>query len=214
MKKDAVFTKRGERARDKILTTATRLIAEKGYHAVSVDEIVDAAGVNKRMVYHYFGSKEALYFQLLHKQYAKLGDLEIAGITSHDPIEKIIPSVVRTYFAFLEKNKNFIRLLLWENLNHGRALKKAEQALSKAPMIELLHEAIQHAIKEGKVRKDLNPKLLLVSLIGNCMIYYSNQHTLSLALNLPLTAKSTLKKAEPFVANMLLHGVLGLTTPE
>ncbi|MCX6939362.1 MAG: helix-turn-helix domain containing protein [Verrucomicrobia bacterium] len=33
----------------------------RGFHAVSVDAIVDLAKVNKRMVYHYFGSKDALF---------------------------------------------------------------------------------------------------------------------------------------------------------
>lgn len=208
MKKETTFTARGLKTRNKILKTATRLIADKGYHAVSVDEIVDKAGVNKRMVYHYFGNKEGLYREILLEEYSKLGALEIAELAPQDPIEKVVPSIVHTYFTFLKKNKVFVRLLLWENLNHGRALKTFNESLSKAPVLDLLEESIIHAREEGRVRREINPKLLLVSLIGNCMIYYSNQHTLSAALEIELTNEQTLQEAETFIAETILHGIL------
>ena len=50
-----------DRTRRRLLQAAIKLFAKQGFHAVSVDEIVDLAKVNKRMVYHYFGSKDALF---------------------------------------------------------------------------------------------------------------------------------------------------------
>jgi len=45
---------------DSMLKTAVRLFSRHGYNGASVDKIVHAASVNKRMVYHYFGNKENL----------------------------------------------------------------------------------------------------------------------------------------------------------
>ena len=50
-----------DRTRRRILQAAISLFAQQGFHAVSVDQIVGRARVNKRMVYHYFGSKDALF---------------------------------------------------------------------------------------------------------------------------------------------------------
>ena len=50
-----------DRTRRRLLRAAIKLFAQQGFHAVSVDAIVDLAKVNKRMVYHYFGSKDALF---------------------------------------------------------------------------------------------------------------------------------------------------------
>ena len=43
-----------------ILEKALHLFYEKGYDAIGVQEIADAAGVTKPTLYHYFGSKYGL----------------------------------------------------------------------------------------------------------------------------------------------------------
>ena len=52
----------------RLLAAATRLFAEQGYDRTSVQEIVEAAGVTKGALYHYFGSKD----DLLHEIYGRL----------------------------------------------------------------------------------------------------------------------------------------------
>ncbi|GAA3383022.1 MULTISPECIES: TetR/AcrR family transcriptional regulator [Streptomyces] len=52
----------------RLLAVATRLFAERGYDRTSVQEIVEAAGVTKGALYHYFGSKD----DLLHEVYARM----------------------------------------------------------------------------------------------------------------------------------------------
>jgi len=52
-------------ARQRLLDTATKLFAEKGYAGTSVREIVDRAGVSKPVLYYYFKSKEGLFYALL-----------------------------------------------------------------------------------------------------------------------------------------------------
>lgn len=54
-----------EKRKMQILTQATRLFAQKGYHGVGIDEIADACGVVRGTVLRYFGSKEELYKQVL-----------------------------------------------------------------------------------------------------------------------------------------------------
>ncbi|MFJ8231134.1 TetR/AcrR family transcriptional regulator [Streptomyces sp. NPDC094448] len=66
----------GARVPRKLLSAATRLFAEHGYDKTSVQEIVEAAGVTKGALYHYFGSKEDLlqevYGRMLRLQQERL----------------------------------------------------------------------------------------------------------------------------------------------
>jgi len=53
--------------REEIVRAATRLFRQKGYHATSVKEIAEAAGLLKGSIYHYIKSKEELLFEITMK---------------------------------------------------------------------------------------------------------------------------------------------------
>jgi TetR/AcrR family transcriptional regulator len=201
------FTIKGERSRQRILKTAIRLFAEKGFAGTSVDEIVDMTGINKRMVYHYFGSKELLYQQALATEYGKLEALEIETLHSEAPIEKTVYDIVAAYFSFLQANEEYVQLILQENLNRGRNLEKMQIPLSKSPILELLVQAVKTGQKNGTVRPAVDARFLLISLIGNCMIYCSNRFTLSCALAIDLCDRRVLNRAQKAVTEMLLNGI-------
>jgi TetR/AcrR family transcriptional regulator len=201
------FTPKGKKSRQRILKVAIRLFARKGFSGTSVDEIVEKAGVNKRMVYHYFGNKEKLYQAVLTTEYKKLETLELETLHPEDPIEKIIPDIVSGYFSFVQTNPEFVQLLLWENLNLGRNLDKMPNPLSKSPMLDLLLKALRIGQEKGTVRPSLDPHFLLISLIGNCMIYCSNRFTLSRSLKIDLGDPKVLQLAKRSVAELLLNGI-------
>lgn len=61
-----------EKTRKKLLLTATQLLLDNGAGGLRVDEVANLAGVNKRMIYHYFAHKEGLYQEILQLQVAQL----------------------------------------------------------------------------------------------------------------------------------------------
>ena len=189
------------------METAIRLFAENGFSGTSLDEIVKSAGINKRMVYHYFGNKEALYQAALLAEYSKLEVLEIKTLHPGDPIERIMGDIVSAYFSFLRANPEFVQLILWENLNGGRSLDAMQVQLSKSPMMELLIEVVHAGQKDGTIRAEVDSRFLLISLIGNCMVYYSNRFTLSRALEIDLASPEVLARAEKAVAALILNGI-------
>ena len=58
-------TEKGERARTRLLTEASRIFAEKGYAKASTREICVAAGLNVAAIHYHFGGKEGLYRAVL-----------------------------------------------------------------------------------------------------------------------------------------------------
>jgi AcrR family transcriptional regulator len=58
----------GQERREQLLDVGRRLFAEKGFEAVSVEEIASRAGVSKPVVYEHFGGKEGLYAVLVDRE--------------------------------------------------------------------------------------------------------------------------------------------------
>ena len=63
--------KRSQRTRERIFRVAAREFAAKGLAGARIDEIAARARINKERIYAYFGSKEALYREVLVACYAK-----------------------------------------------------------------------------------------------------------------------------------------------
>jgi TetR/AcrR family transcriptional regulator len=74
-----------EATRQKLLTAARREFADCGLAGARVDEIAARAGVNKQLVYHYFGDKDALYLAVLEWVYEEIRRNRRSGSWSKAP---------------------------------------------------------------------------------------------------------------------------------
>lgn len=98
--------------RETILACALQLFSARGYDAVGVQEIVEAVGIQKPTLYHYFGSKAGLLHSLLAENFAPLfAELEKAVAYRHD-VKAALEAVTIIYFDFARKNPGFYRLQL------------------------------------------------------------------------------------------------------
>jgi AcrR family transcriptional regulator len=104
---------------EQTLGAAHELFAERGYAAVTMDEIAAAVGVTKPLLYNYFGNKERLYIACLEKA----GDALIATIAgsvgeSANPGDAL-GAGVRAFFQFLDSDRAAWAVLFDETLPHG-----------------------------------------------------------------------------------------------
>lgn len=86
--------------RDRILRTAAVLFAEKGFESTSVREIVEAAGVTKGALYHYFDSKDDLlseiYTRMLRMQTERMEQIADSDRPLRERVHAIMADVVLT----------------------------------------------------------------------------------------------------------------------
>jgi AcrR family transcriptional regulator len=95
-----------------LIDHALRLFAAKGYDAVGVQEIVDAVGITKPTLYHFFGSKRGLLEVMLSERFNELRSLlEDAAAYSGD-LPFTLQRVTDVYFEFAKENPAFYRLQL------------------------------------------------------------------------------------------------------
>src|SRR5690349_14497296 len=121
---DRPRTRDAERTKASILRAARDEFSEQGFNGARVDAIAARAKANKRLLYHYYGNKEALYAAVLLDAYKEIrqGERELT-LSQHDPIEAVDRMVRFTFRHFLA-NQWFPRLLAVENLQNARFLKQ------------------------------------------------------------------------------------------
>ena len=200
-------TRNPDRTRRRLLQAAIRLFAQRGFHAVSVDEIVGQARVNKRMVYHYFGSKDALFRAVLAEVYRRIEEIEFDAVErGRSPREKLA-RLLESYFEFLDAEPEFTRLLQWENLEQGRHLAGAKQRLTKNPFLARFRAIVEAGVKAGEFRADLDVTHLMIHFIGLCSIYHSNRFSLSQALGLDLGSANVKARGLTEVLALVFEGI-------
>jgi AcrR family transcriptional regulator len=196
-----------DRTRRRILQAAIKLFAGHGFHAVSVDQIVGRARVNKRMVYHYFGSKDALFEAALAEVYQRIETVEFHAVErGRSPREKL-SRLLESYFEFLDNEPEFTRMLQWENLEKGRHLTKENHLLSKNPFFERFRSIVQDGVATGEFRSDLDVTHLMIHFIGLCFIYHSNRFSLSQSLELDLGDPKVKERGLNQVLSMVFDGI-------
>jgi AcrR family transcriptional regulator len=99
----------------RLLEKATRLFATQGFDRTSVQEIVDAAGVTKGALYHYYGSKDdllyAIYARVLADQSNRLERFAAADGPVEERLHAAAADVVVTSITNLDDTKIFLRSL-------------------------------------------------------------------------------------------------------
>jgi len=98
-----------------MLQVAGRVFAAHGFHEASMDEIAEAAGVSKPMLYSYFGSKEGLYFAYINSAYGELigGIDEAVAAAGPDPEERLRLGTL-AYYRYVGDHRDSFRILFRE----------------------------------------------------------------------------------------------------
>jgi AcrR family transcriptional regulator len=82
-----------EATRSALLDEATRLFAERGYAATSLEDIASASQVTRGAVYHHFDGKRALFEAVLSAQETQLIARVTAAATAADPWEAALQAL-------------------------------------------------------------------------------------------------------------------------
>ncbi len=102
--------------RTQLLGAARPVFVARGYHAASMDEIADQAGISKPVLYQHFPSKLDLYLALLAESADEMVRLVRAAIASSQDNEERVHRAVQAYFTFVADNGQAYRLVFESDL--------------------------------------------------------------------------------------------------
>lgn len=171
---DKYVTTQATSRRTQILNAARRSLAEKGFEATTVSEIVASVGVAQGTFYLYFPSKVSLVEALCEEMFAQILEAVQAAITSGD-FAAGLEAGVRAVF---EESQNYQDVLEIINARLGFLSTPSELAKLDEPYYQLVASFIERGQASGEVRPDADPDLsarLVVGLIErateDCFLY-------------------------------------------
>lgn len=194
-----------ERTKADILRAAREEFCELGFTGARVDSIAARAKANKRLLYHYYGNKEALYSAVLLDAYQEIrrGERELR-ISQYDPVEAV-DRIIRFTFRHFLANPWFPRLLAVENLQNARFVKQIRNVEEiRSPIVGELKEIVQRGHEQGIFRTDVDPIQLYISIISLCYFYVSNMQTLSVVFGKDLSQFAMIQDREAQAVQMVL----------
>ena len=168
------------KTRASILKAAVAEFAAKGYSGARTDQIARRAKSNIRMLYHYFGGKDALYVCVLEEVLARLRAEELQlDFSDTDPLDGVLRmfDFINGHFARHPELRN---LLAFENLNRAQHLKRSARIPEMAtPVLSLLGKLIQRGEQQGRFRPGVDPLQLYITMVS--LAYYSKSHAFTLS---------------------------------
>ncbi len=194
-----------ERTSASILAAAVKEFTEKGYSGARIDSIAARAGANKRMIYHYFGDKEALYLAVLESGYVGIRSAE-AGLrlTDLEPKAAIEALIDFTWDYFLA-HPEFLSLLNTENLHRAKYLKRSARVFNlHSPLVSMISDILKRGVARGEFRTGADPVQVYISIASLGFFYLSNRWTLSTIFRRNLAEPAELKARGEHIKEVIL----------
>jgi TetR/AcrR family transcriptional regulator, upper aerobic nicotinate degradation pathway regulator len=202
------LTRDAELTRARIRKAARNEFMRHGYSGARVGRISRAGRSSDRMIYYYFGSKEALYIDVLEGVYAELGAAESRlALDETKPLEALRTLIAFTWNYYLA-HPEFVALLSNENLQRGRHITKSltVKQLSR-PVLDILGKILDEGARQGLFRADLDVRRVYLTLAALGYFYLSNRYTLSSFLGVELMQRAQCDSWQGEMTRVLLASV-------
>jgi AcrR family transcriptional regulator len=147
---DARVRMSGQERREQLLNVGRVLFAEKGYEAVSVEEIAAKAGVSKPVVYEHFGGKEGLYAVVVDREMNHLMDSITQALTGGTARE-LLEQAGMALFDYIDSYPEGFRILV-------RDSPVSQQTGSFASLIVDVAAQVEHLLAAEFSAHGLNSK--------------------------------------------------------
>lgn len=177
-KKTEAMPRDAGQTRKRILDAATVEFARKGLGGARVDAIAARAKSNKRMIYHYFGSKEGLFTAVLENAYLGIRSAEQSLKLEELPPEEAIARLVRFTWSYYLAHPEFLTLVNSENLHRAKHLKTSEAIRrSSGQLVAMVGRILERGVKAGVFRPGVDPVQLNITIAAIGYYYFTNRFT-------------------------------------
>lgn len=145
-------------SRQKILSTAQRLIAERGYDGCSVSDIARQAGMSQGNIYWYFASKEEILKTILLEGFATLGSAMAEAAADTDTGVEKLDTFLRGFDALMrDKSGEEFLTIVMTLIAQGGAERFAEFGLSTQQIGAGYHRSLDAILAQGQAEGTIMP---------------------------------------------------------
>jgi AcrR family transcriptional regulator len=122
--------------RRQLLAAAQQVFVAHGYHAAAMDDIAEAAGVSKPVLYQHFPGKLELYLALLDTQAQALAKAVHEALDATTDNRERVHGVLSAYFGFVDRDDDdgAFRLIFETDLGNEPAVRERVEAVAENTM--------------------------------------------------------------------------------
>lgn len=207
-------TRNADATRAKILKAALAEFSERGLPETSTDEIAERCGVNKRMIYYYFDSKEGLYLAALEAVFEDLVAREREIAIEHLEPSAAIEAMINLKIDYYLENPYFVSFLAMENFYKARHLRKSKKLkMFRTPLTEVITRILKRGQDRGQFRRGIEPVDFYLSMCALCIMCFSNQHTFGVIFGRKMMAFANIEMRRRAVIDFVLSYLQIRDTP-
>ncbi len=151
--------------REQLLGAAREVFVAQGYHATAMDDIADAAGVSKPVLYQHFPSKLELYLALLDQHTEAMVAAVQAALDSTPDNKARVAATIDAYFRFVDEDDGAFRLVFESDLVNQPDVRERVDGVTLA-----CADAISGAIRDDAGLPKDEARLLAVGLVGMAQV--------------------------------------------
>jgi len=198
-----------DQAKADLLESARREFADKGFALAGIEAIAEPTGLNKKMIYHYFGSKEDLYIAVLEQVYLGIRKMEEAlPLEDLEPLEAIQRLVEETWDYYVA-TPDFIALVNQENLLGAIYLQKSGIVKRRTSvLLSRVTAILKKGVEQAKVRPGVDPLQLNHSIAALGFYYLNNRFTNTQIYNYDHMTSEALATRRAFIVDFVMRAIM------
>lgn len=155
-----------------MMDAAVTVFARYGFHAASMEEVAEVAGISKPMLYLYLGSKEELFLACIRREADRIRTAIVSALDDDLPPDRALWHGVRAFYAVVAEHRDAWRVLHQQAPAHGDPF-AAEVAALRSSIVDFVTVLIERAVAERRPRGRRRPTAddlgaLAHSLVGAC----------------------------------------------
>ncbi len=154
-----------DQRRAQLLDAASEVFTTRGYHAAAMDDIADAAGVSKPVLYQHFESKLDLYLALLDRSCERLAEVVADALNSTDDNADRVVAAVGAFYDFVSSASGEFRFVFESDLTGDNTVQKRLWRVNND-----IADAIAEVIAADTALPVAEAKLLAISLVGMAQV--------------------------------------------
>jgi AcrR family transcriptional regulator len=148
-----------------MLDAAVRVFSRRGFHAASMDEIAELAGISKPMVYAYLGSKEELFLACVHREGTRMLEAIVAVVGDDLPADQQLWRGLRAFFGFVGAHRDGWAVLYRQA--RGQEAFIADLAHMRERMVEVIAGLFRRAVEaHGREARESDLSATAYALVG------------------------------------------------
>ncbi len=168
------MTDRSVDKRRRIVDSAIKVFAEKGYHGTRISDIARDAEIAYGLVYHYFRNKEEILDTIFRERWGGFVDAVQAIADDDRDVEGKLLAIAAVTLTAYRRRPEWVKILVFE-IQRTQRFADPDRVKLVGQLFGLIARVLREGQERGELRKDLDPTLACYIFVGGLDIVVTNR---------------------------------------